>query len=124
MMPPESTPAAPITPDPRTMPRVPPRTSTARAAAVAPVPHTPPLPPTQTPTAKEYSDEMTRGITTMKVIQQYRNNLEAMRAHYRLQPDAGRELGHLVLLELCLTDSLKALELALDGKEWFPTPTK
>lgn len=47
-------------------------------------------------------------------------NMRLIREWYRSQPHSGREIGHIVMLELVAADVVSALELAIEGKTWQP----
>lgn len=48
----------------------------------------------------------------------FAQNLEEIRRWYRASAGAGREMGHIVLNELVLTNVSVALDLAMQGKRW------
>lgn len=48
----------------------------------------------------------------------FAQNLEEIRRWYRGARDTGREMGHIVLGELMLSNVSCALDLALQGKRW------
>lgn len=55
-----------------------------------------------------------------EVLSLFRDNLCAMRQHYRTEKNSGQNLGHNVLLEMAITDVSKALEAAIEGRPWKP----
>lgn len=66
------------------------------------------------------TSDVPRGTVKPDPLPLFQKNLEAMREYYRLKPGRGVEMGHLVLLELCITDVLSALTAAMEGKPWEP----
>lgn len=60
------------------------------------------------------------GQTPEQTFALFHKNLDEIRLWYHLQADQGREIGHNVILELCMGHVVTALECALKGKKWEP----
>lgn len=50
----------------------------------------------------------------------FTENLETFHQWYKDQGENGRELGHNVILELCMGHVSTAARFALEGKKWAP----
>ncbi len=53
-----------------------------------------------------------------ETLKLFRVNLELIREWYHRTPGTGQELGHLVVGELTMANTLAALDAALEGKRW------
>jgi hypothetical protein len=56
--------------------------------------------------------------TPEQVLALFHSNLQAVRAWYGAEKSPGREIGHIMLLELALADVGTALEYAMRGENW------
>jgi hypothetical protein len=70
------------------------------------------MPPTKSPPKPKTESAASAALSL------FAQNLEEIRRWYRSASDSGREMGHVVLNELILTNVSVALEYALKGKRW------
>lgn len=72
------------------------------------------MPPKKTPPTPKDAKEVGQ------VLVLYAKNLEEVKRWYRGASNPGRDMPHIVLIELMLGHVVLALTLALEGKSWSP----